>query len=160
MRNKFRYSTRVVKCHSAEAAIFHDSSSGGQSCISLDPSAIAVLTLNSQIRLEWEPRSEEVKANSRLLSSALCLFRYTIMSPCFSMISSKLETVLQRIKILMGYTHSPILLSLFASGSQPVENWWKYSILHLFSFCSSCKPGQYPKWDSFIWLGFTTADRK
>lgn len=47
------------------------------------------------------PRASHVLAgwvassNSRLLSRALCRFRYSITSSCFSTISSRLETVLQ-----------------------------------------------------------------
>lgn len=56
------------------------------------------------ILLGWEPGSDDVKANNRLLNSALCRFRYPIMSPCFSTISSRLEIVLNPVSeaILQG----------------------------------------------------------
>lgn len=63
----------------------------------------------SHTLLGGESRSEEVKVNNRLLNRALCRFRYAIMSPCFSTMSSRLEIVLEMIKILMGCTNSPLV---------------------------------------------------
>lgn len=44
-----------------------------------------------QIPLGCEPRSEDETASSRWLRSALCRFKYPMMSPCFSTSSSRLE---------------------------------------------------------------------
>lgn len=56
----------------------------------------------SQVLAGWE-----AKSNNRLLSRALCLFRYMIMSPCFSTISSRLEIVLKPVSdaILLGWAY-------------------------------------------------------
>lgn len=95
----------------------------------------------SHILLGWEPTSQEVKANSRLLNRALCRFKYTIMSPCFSTISSRLEIVLQRIKILMmTYIPRYLLVSLRMGPYQ-------FSVEHIYLllFLRCYKPRHYSK---------------
>lgn len=139
--NEIRFPTKIVKCYLAKAAIPQDSLSVSLTLL-WSPLHLLSWPWVSHILLGGESSSEEVKVNNRLLNRALCRFRYAIMSPCFSTMSSRLEIVLQTIRILTGCTNSPILIGLFANGSLIVFS-TAYCICD--SFLRYFKPRQYPK---------------